>query len=365
MVPQETFLFSATIRENIALGRPDATREEVLEAARLAGLTPDLAGFPQGLDTIVGERGLTLSGGQKQRVALARALLREPRILLLDDCLSAVDTQTEEAHPRQPADRLLGRTVFLVSHRISTVKDGEPDPGPRPGAHRRARHPRAAHRRRRPLRRAPPAPAAGRGAGGRSRSAAGGRSMRVVITGGSGLIGSALARELGSSGHEVVVLTRDPSRVGTCRRARAPCSGTARPRGGGARCSTRTRRSSISPARAIAAGRWTDEKKRRIRREPRRVGPGGAGGASARRRSKPRVLLQGSAVGYYGACGDEVVERGPPAGQRLPGRASASNGRPRRPRSEALGVRRPVLRTGDRAQPRGRGPAARWRSPSG
>jgi ATP-binding cassette subfamily B multidrug efflux pump len=125
MVPQETFLFSATVAENIALGRPEAVREAIAHAAGLAGLEEDLAAFPHGLDTVVGERGLTLSGGQKQRVALARALLREPRILLLDDCLSAVDTQTEE--------RILGnlrrvfreRTVFLVSHRISTVKEAD------------------------------------------------------------------------------------------------------------------------------------------------------------------------------------------------------------------------------------------------
>jgi ATP-binding cassette subfamily B protein len=125
MVPQETFLFSETIRKNIALGRPDVSQEEVMDAARLAGLEADLATFPNGLDTVVGERGLTLSGGQKQRVALARALLRDPRILLLDDCLSAVDTQTEE----QILDNLRivfhGRTVCLVSHRISTVKDAD------------------------------------------------------------------------------------------------------------------------------------------------------------------------------------------------------------------------------------------------
>jgi ATP-binding cassette subfamily B protein len=125
MVPQETFLFSATLRENIALGVPDAPDVEVAEAARLAGLEPDLAGFPQGLDTRVGERGLTLSGGQKQRVALARALLRRPRILLLDDCLSAVDTQTEELILRNLRNVFTGRTVFLVSHRISTVKDAD------------------------------------------------------------------------------------------------------------------------------------------------------------------------------------------------------------------------------------------------
>ena len=125
MVPQETFLFSATVLENIAFGRPEASREEVAEAARLAGLESDLAAFPAGLDTVVGERGLTLSGGQKQRVALARALLRESRILLLDDCLSAVDTQTEEEILRNLRTVFRGRTVFLVSHRISTVKDAD------------------------------------------------------------------------------------------------------------------------------------------------------------------------------------------------------------------------------------------------
>jgi ATP-binding cassette, subfamily B, multidrug efflux pump len=125
MVPQETFLFSATIRDNIALGRPEATLAQVLEAARLASLDSDLAHFPQGLETMVGERGLTLSGGQKQRVALARALLREPRLLLLDDCLSAVDTHTEEQILRNLRTVFEGRTVFLVSHRISTVKDAD------------------------------------------------------------------------------------------------------------------------------------------------------------------------------------------------------------------------------------------------
>jgi len=125
MVPQETFLFSATIRENIAFGRPDATDEQVREAARLASLEPDLALFPKGLETMVGERGITLSGGQKQRVALARALLRASRILLLDDCLSAVDTHTEEQILHNLRTVFEGRTVFLVSHRISTVKDAD------------------------------------------------------------------------------------------------------------------------------------------------------------------------------------------------------------------------------------------------
>jgi ATP-binding cassette subfamily B protein len=125
MVPQESFLFSASIRDNIALGRPEAADPEIEEAARLAGLVEDLAAFPRGLDTLVGERGITLSGGQKQRVALARALLRRPRILILDDCLSAVDTQTEERILRHLRGVFAGRTVFLVSHRISTVREAD------------------------------------------------------------------------------------------------------------------------------------------------------------------------------------------------------------------------------------------------
>jgi ATP-binding cassette subfamily B protein len=125
MVPQETFLFSTTVADNIALGTPEASREEIAEAAELAGLGSDLASFPQGLDTVVGERGITLSGGQKQRVALARAILRRPRILLLDDCLSAVDTHTEETILANLRRVFVGRTVFLVSHRISTVQDAD------------------------------------------------------------------------------------------------------------------------------------------------------------------------------------------------------------------------------------------------
>jgi ATP-binding cassette subfamily B multidrug efflux pump len=124
-VPQETFLFSATIAENITFGRPEAPREDVAEAARLAGLESDIAAFPQGLDTLVGERGLTLSGGQKQRVALARALLLNPRMLLLDDCLSAVDTKTEDRILRNLRSVFRGRTVFLVSNRVSTVRDAD------------------------------------------------------------------------------------------------------------------------------------------------------------------------------------------------------------------------------------------------
>lgn len=122
-VPQETFLFSATLADNIALGAPEAPREAILSAARMAGLEQDLESFPKGLDTEVGERGLTLSGGQKQRVAIARALLRDPDILILDDALSAVDTLTEDRILASLREFMRGRTTILISHRVSTVRE--------------------------------------------------------------------------------------------------------------------------------------------------------------------------------------------------------------------------------------------------
>jgi ATP-binding cassette subfamily B protein len=121
MVPQETFLFSRSIADNIALGRPAASREQIEGAARIAQLTRDLDQFPDGLDTRVGERGITLSGGQRQRVALARALLMDPRILVLDDALSSVDADTEEAILSALRAYFRDRTTFVVSHRVSTV----------------------------------------------------------------------------------------------------------------------------------------------------------------------------------------------------------------------------------------------------
>ncbi|PWU00703.1 MAG: ABC transporter ATP-binding protein [Terriglobia bacterium] len=124
-VPQETFLFSATIAENIALGTDNATPEEIRRAAELAGLTEDIEGFPQGYDTMVGERGITLSGGQKQRTAIARAILRDPKILILDDALSSVDTLTEERILTHLAGVMRGRTVILISHRVSTVRQAD------------------------------------------------------------------------------------------------------------------------------------------------------------------------------------------------------------------------------------------------
>jgi ATP-binding cassette subfamily B protein len=124
-VPQETFLFSATIAENIAFGVEKASEEEVRRAAEIAGLAADIEAFPEGYRTMVGERGITLSGGQKQRTAIARAILRDPRILILDDALSSVDTLTEERILTHLADVMRGRTVILISHRVSTVRQAD------------------------------------------------------------------------------------------------------------------------------------------------------------------------------------------------------------------------------------------------
>jgi ATP-binding cassette subfamily B multidrug efflux pump len=124
-VPQETFLFSATIAENIAFGVEGASDEQIRRAAEIAGLAEDIAGFPEGYRTMVGERGITLSGGQKQRTAIARAILRDPRILILDDALSSVDTLTEERILTHLAKVMRGRTVILISHRVSTVREAD------------------------------------------------------------------------------------------------------------------------------------------------------------------------------------------------------------------------------------------------
>jgi ATP-binding cassette subfamily B protein len=125
MVPQETFLFSESIAENIRFGRAEASDEEVDLVARQAGLETDVAGFPKGLATVIGERGITLSGGQKQRTAIARALVRDPLILILDDSLSAVDTHTEERILHALRSIRKGRTALIVSHRVSSVKDAD------------------------------------------------------------------------------------------------------------------------------------------------------------------------------------------------------------------------------------------------
>jgi ATP-binding cassette, subfamily B, multidrug efflux pump len=124
-VPQDTFLFSDTLRENIAFGVNTALEEHILEAAEIASISGEIQSFPQNYDTMVGERGITLSGGQKQRTSIARAVLRQPKILILDDALSSVDTDTEERILRRLRDVMRARTSILISHRVSTVKNAD------------------------------------------------------------------------------------------------------------------------------------------------------------------------------------------------------------------------------------------------
>jgi ATP-binding cassette subfamily B multidrug efflux pump len=124
-VPQETFLFSDSLAENIAFGVQKAERAEVEWAAEIAGLSEDISGFPEGFETMVGERGITLSGGQKQRAAIARAVIRQPKILILDDALSSVDTYTEEKILGRLRGVMRDRTSIIISHRISTVRDAD------------------------------------------------------------------------------------------------------------------------------------------------------------------------------------------------------------------------------------------------
>jgi ATP-binding cassette subfamily B protein len=124
-VPQDTFLFSETLRENVGYGLEVVDEERVREASAVAQIAGDIADFPRGYDTLVGERGVTLSGGQKQRTAIARAVARDPRILILDDALSSVDTNTEEAILSRLRGVMAARTAILISHRVSTVRHAD------------------------------------------------------------------------------------------------------------------------------------------------------------------------------------------------------------------------------------------------
>jgi ATP-binding cassette subfamily B protein len=124
-VPQETFLFSETVRENIAFGKENATDEDVRSAAQAASIAEEIESFPEQYRTLVGERGITLSGGQKQRVAIARAIVRNPRILILDDALSSVDTHTEDKILNHLREIMQGRTTIFISHRVSTVRNAD------------------------------------------------------------------------------------------------------------------------------------------------------------------------------------------------------------------------------------------------
>jgi len=127
-VPQEPFLFSDTLADNVAFGVPDVKQDDpgrIEAAAAIAQLDKDVRDFPQGYETMVGERGITLSGGQKQRTAIARAVVTDPRILILDDALSAVDTYTEEEILSRLRGVMRDRTAIIISHRISTVRDAD------------------------------------------------------------------------------------------------------------------------------------------------------------------------------------------------------------------------------------------------
>ena len=121
-VPQDVFLFSDSIAANIAFGQPDATQAQILQASRDADLDENVERFPEGYQTVVGERGITLSGGQKQRTSIARALLLNPKIMVLDDSLSAVDTSTENTILQNLERIMKGRTTIIVSHRVSSAK---------------------------------------------------------------------------------------------------------------------------------------------------------------------------------------------------------------------------------------------------
>lgn len=124
-VPQEAFLFSDTIKSNIMFGKEDATEEDVIAAAKNADVHKNIKKFSKGYDTILGERGITLSGGQKQRISIARAIIKEPQILLFDDCLSAVDTETEEKILKNLVKVTEGKTTIIVSHRVSSAKNAD------------------------------------------------------------------------------------------------------------------------------------------------------------------------------------------------------------------------------------------------
>jgi ATP-binding cassette subfamily B protein len=124
-VPQDAFLFSLSLRENIAFGDPDATMDQVIAASKIAQIYDEIMELPRQFDTVIGERGISLSGGQRQRVTIARAILLEPDILVLDDALSSVDTETEEKIVKALMPVMERRTTLIITHRISSIKDIE------------------------------------------------------------------------------------------------------------------------------------------------------------------------------------------------------------------------------------------------
>lgn len=125
VVQQDVFLFSGTLRENIAYGRLDASEEEIWQAVRQAHLEDLVNGYPDGLNTVIGERGVKLSGGQKQRLSIARMFLKNPSILILDEATSALDTETEAAIQKSLQELSEGRTTLVIAHRLATIKDAD------------------------------------------------------------------------------------------------------------------------------------------------------------------------------------------------------------------------------------------------
>src|SRR5690606_23904742 len=125
VVPQDVFLFGGTIRENIAYGKPDATEEEIIEAAKKANAWEFISDFAEQLETVVGERGVQLSGGQRQRVAIARAVLKNPKILILDEATSALDSESERLVQDALDKLMVGRTSIVIAHRLATVRQAD------------------------------------------------------------------------------------------------------------------------------------------------------------------------------------------------------------------------------------------------
>ena len=125
IVPQETILFNGTVYDNILYGRLDATKEEIIEAAKAANAHGFIMELPQGYDTMLGDRGVNISGGQRQRIAIARAILKNPRILILDEATSALDTESERLVQEALNRLMVGRTAFVIAHRLSTIKNAD------------------------------------------------------------------------------------------------------------------------------------------------------------------------------------------------------------------------------------------------
>jgi len=123
IVPQEVLLFGGTIRENILYGKPDATDAEIIEASKKANAWDFISSFPDGLETLVGERGIKLSGGQRQRIAIARAILKDPAVLLLDEATSSLDAESEKAVQDALNKLMKGRTSIIIAHRLATIRD--------------------------------------------------------------------------------------------------------------------------------------------------------------------------------------------------------------------------------------------------